>query len=55
MINKSNYSLQEIKKKFRNTRHSRVYLNHFSHPLKDLKLIFKSLMIYLNFFLKLKI
>lgn len=54
MINKSNYSLQEIKKKFRNTRHSRVYLNHFSHPLKDFKLIFKLLMIYLNFFFKIK-
>ncbi len=54
MINKSNYQLKEIKKKFKKTRHSRVYLNHFSHPLKDLKLIFRILMIYLDYFFKIK-
>lgn len=53
-INKSNYQLETIKKKFKNTKHSRIYINHYSHPLKDFKFIFKLLFLYLTFFFKKK-
>lgn len=50
MINKSGYQLDDIKKKFYNTVHSRVYINEYSHPLKDIKLIYDLSINYFKFY-----
>lgn len=52
MINKTNFQLQDIKKKFKNTIHSRIYVNQYSHPVKDIKLIIKLFINYLSFVFK---